>query len=142
MSEEKEAPKPRRRWKLYIFLVLLCALTVFLLSNPMMDWYQKRIDTQPKSGFSKWLQLASADACRLTFRRERAIQGYEIFLERYPDDDRRPGVLLVYAESLEACDRDKDARSMYDAFLVQYPEHESRARAESGLRRLNEETDS
>lgn len=139
----EEHEKPRWRWKLkfYIFLVLSSALAVFLLSNPMMDWYQKRIDTNPKTGFAKWLQLASADACRMTLRRERAILGYRTFLERYPEDDRRPMVLLIYAETLEASGRDEDARSMYDAFLVQYPEHESQARADSGLNRLESKND-
>ncbi|HXG62129.1 MAG TPA: tetratricopeptide repeat protein [Planctomycetota bacterium] len=119
-----------------IAFVLLVVLPIFLLSNPMMDAYQRKIDRNPNSDFSRWLQLATADACYRTMRAERAADYYRRFLERYREDPRRPYALLRYGMSLEEAGRNADAIAAYEQFLTEYPDRPERADAHAGIERI------
>ena len=117
-------------------LTLLVLTPVFLLSTPMMTWYQRRIDQDPDTERSKWLQLASADWCSRTWRPEMAATGYRRFYERYRQDVRRPMALLRYAQSLEDAGRSADARDIYRKYLTEYPDLEGRHDAQIGINRI------
>jgi tetratricopeptide (TPR) repeat protein len=119
-----------------LVLLVVVALPVLLLSNPMMAVYQKRIEGNPTSGFSRWLQISSANVCSSTWRPERAAHGYQRFLELYPEDERRPFVLLRLAVSLEAAGRSADAIARYEQFLIEYPDRPERDEVRTGLARI------
>lgn len=118
-------------------LTLLVLVPVFLLSTPMMTWYQRRIDRDPDTERSKWLQLASADWCSRTWRPEMAATGYRRFYERYRQDVRRPMALLRYAQSLEDAGRTADAVDVYKKYLLEYSDVEGQQEAHLGINRIN-----
>jgi len=118
-----------------VFLVL-AVLPLFLLSNPMMDYYQRRIDRDPDRPSSCWLQLKTADVCSATMRPERAAEYYRRFLMRYRQDVRRPYALLRYGMSLEEAGRNADAIIVYEQILIEYPDREERDRAAAGIDRI------
>lgn len=119
-----------------VAFILLVVLPIFLVSNPMMDDYQRRIDRNPNSDFSRWLQFASANVCYRTLRPERAAEYYRRFLERYREDPRRPLALLRYGQSLEEAGRNSDAIAVYEQFLTEYPDLPERAEAQAGIERI------
>ena len=118
-----------------VFLILLVATPVFLCSNPMMDFYQKRIDKDPDSENSRWLQLKTADICMKTMRPERAAEYYWRFLERYPEDPKRLYALLQYGEALDECNRNKDAIEVFTQVIEEYPGTEEAETARKGADR-------
>jgi hypothetical protein len=128
------------RKKLFIGLgiVLPLALVVptVLLSSPMMDCYQRRIDRDPEAESSRWLQMTTADWCSRTWRPEMAATGYRRFYERYPGDIRRAFALLRYAQSLEEAGRNADARDIYAKYVTEYPDLEGAAEARIGINRI------
>jgi tetratricopeptide (TPR) repeat protein len=115
----------------------LLLLTVFLLSSPMMDWAQKRIDLDPASDFSRDLEMTTADVCMATWRPEMAATRYRLYYERYRKDLRRAHALLCYAQALEEAGRNADAIDIYRKYLAEYPDHEERGDAEIGINRIN-----
>jgi tetratricopeptide (TPR) repeat protein len=117
-------------------LPLLLLSVVFLLSTPMIEVYQRRIDRDPDSDSSRWLQMISADACFRTWRYELAATGYRRFYERYTRDERRAAALLRYAQSLEEAERNADAKDIYEKYIAEYPELEGKADAELGIKRI------
>ena len=119
-----------------IALPALLLLAVFLLSTAMMDCYQRRIDRDPDTDFSRWLQMTSADWCSKTWRPEMAATGYRRYYERYTRDVRRAHALLRYAQSLEDAGRTADAKDIYRKYLTEYPDLESAAEARLGLNRI------
>ena len=119
-----------------ILAILLVLLPVFLLSSPMLDVYQRRIDRDPASESSRSLQLTTADLCFSTWRYERAATGYRLFYERYKGDERRAYSLLRYAQSLDEAGRTGDAIDTYRKYLLEYPDIENRKEAQIALQRL------
>jgi len=119
-----------------IALPILIVAPVFLLSSPMMDYYQRRIDQDPESESSRQLQLTSADWCSRTWRPEMAATGYRRFYERYSRDLRREYALLRYAQSLEECGRTADAKDTYEKYLIEYPDLPGAAEARIGINRI------
>ena len=119
-----------------IALPTLLLLTVFLLSSPMMAWYQKRIDRDPGSDFSRDLQMWTADLCLRTWRPEDAAPRYRLYYERYTKDVRRAHALLRYGISLEEAGRSADAKEIYTKYMAQYPDHEEKEEAEIGVNRI------
>jgi TolA-binding protein len=115
----------------------LILLIAFLLSTPMMTWYQKCIDRNPGSDFSRDLQMTTADLCLMTWRPEEAAPRYRFYYERYTKDLRRAHALLRYAMALEDAGRNADARDIYLKYLAEYSDHEEKAEAEIGLNRIN-----
>jgi tetratricopeptide (TPR) repeat protein len=114
----------------------LIVLPVWLCSNPMMESYQKRIDRNPNTNFSKWLQMASADVCYKTMRPEMAVDYYRRFYERYKEDPRRPKALLYYAKSLDECNRNADAIKAFEEYIRLYPDREDKKEAVAGIDRI------
>lgn len=117
-------------------LLGIIVLPLFLFSNPMVDYYARRADENPGSGLNKWLLMASADVCYKTMRPEKSADFYYKFMEKYPEDPRRPQVFLRYAMSLEDANRRKEAEAMYLRYIEEYPDREDKAQAESGLVRI------
>jgi hypothetical protein len=128
------------RKKIGITLCLVVPIAVIvpsvLLSSAMMDYYQRRIDADPHSGTSRWLQLTSADWCSRTWRPEMAATGYRRFYERYPGDIRRAHALLRYAQSLEDAGRNADAKDIYSKYVTEYPDLEDAQEARIGINRI------
>lgn len=118
------------------FFVSLVAGPLILLSNPMMDYYQKRIDKNPNSDFSKWLQLTMANMCYKTMRPERSAVYYYNYLERYKDDVQRPWVMLRYGLSLEEASRTAEALQVYQQILDDYPNRDEARDAAQGMDRI------
>jgi len=118
-----------------IFVALL-ALPMILISSPMMDFYQGRVDKNPNSNFSKWLQLTMANVCYKTMRPERSAVYYYRFLERYRDDERRPWVMLRYGYSLEDANRNAEAIEVYQQVYNEYPEREEGKDALASINRV------
>jgi tetratricopeptide (TPR) repeat protein len=114
----------------------LIVLPFILCSNGMMDYYQKRIDRDPNTGFSKWLQIKSADVCYTTMRPERAVDYYRRFLERYPTDERRPHAKLRLGLSLEGAGRNADAIRVFEEYMTEYPDREDRQDAANSIDRI------
>jgi hypothetical protein len=129
----------KRKLKIWLLVAVppLVLIPVFLLSTPMMDWYQKRIDRNPDAESSRWLQMTSADWLSRTGRPEMAATGYRLFYERYTRDIRRSDALLRYAQSLEDCGRNADAIDQYRKYLIEYPDLDGRKEAEIGINRIN-----
>lgn len=127
-------------WKKVLIVGLifmgLIVLPVFLCSNAMMGYYQNRIDRNPDTGHSKWLQLASADVCFRTYRPEMAAEYYRKFRDRYKEDVRRPRAFLRYAQALERSSRNADAVAEYRRYLEEYPEREDKQEAAAGIERI------
>jgi len=119
-----------------IAVPLLLVVPTVLLSSPMMDYYQKRIDQNPQAESSRWLQMTSADWCSRTWRPEMAATGYRRFYERYPGDIRRSHALLRYAQSLEDAGRTADAKDMYSKYVTEYPDLEDAQDARIGINRI------
>jgi len=119
-----------------IALPTLILIPAFLLSSPVMDYYQKVIDRDPDSEGSKWLQMTSADWCSRTWRPEMAATGYRRFYERYKNDLRRATALLRYAQSLEDAGRPADARDVYRKYLTEYPDLDGKQDAQIGINRI------
>ena len=115
---------------------IVIVLPVVLLSTPMMDRYQRRIDRNPDADSSKWLQLTSADWCARTWRPEMAATGYRRFYERYTRDVLREYALLRYAQTLEDCGRTADAKDIYEKYLAEYPDLEGAHEAKIGVNRI------
>ena len=114
----------------------IIVLPIWLCSNGMMDYYQKRIDRDPNTNFSKWLQMKSADTCFSTMRPERAVDYYRRFLERYPTDERRPHAKFRVASALEDAGRNADAIRAYEEFLTEYPAHSDAVEANKAIDRI------
>lgn len=127
-------------WKKMLGVVLgvvtLIVGPIFMVSTPMMDYYQRRIDKNPQTPFSKWLQIKTADICSSTERPEKAAEYYRRFLERYREDERRPYALMKYAVSLEEANRNADAIAVYQQYIDEYPEREDKKKAEQGIDRI------
>lgn len=119
-----------------VLLPILILVPLLLLSTPMMDRYQRRIDRDPDAGSSKWLQMATADWCSRTWRPEMAATGYRRYYERYTRDVRRAHALLRYAQSLEDCGRTADAKDIYEKYLAEYPDLEGAHEAKIGVNRI------
>ncbi len=119
-----------------ITLPVLFLAGAFLLSTPMMDRYQRGVDRDPDTDFSRWKQLAIADAYFQTWRYEQAATGYRTFYERHTRDVRRAGALLRYAQSLEEAERNADAKDIYEKYLAEYPQLEGKTEAERGIVRI------
>lgn len=113
----------------------LLLLAAFLISSPMLDWVQKRIDANPQTDFHQDLQMLTADLCLSTWRPELAAPRYRLYYERYKDI-RRAHALLRYAISLEEAGRSADALDIYKKYLAEYPDHEEKAEAEIGRNRI------
>ena len=119
-----------------IALPIVLVLPTVLLSSPMMDYYQRRIDRDPEAESSRWLQMTSADWCARTWRPEMAATGYRRFYERYPGDIRRAHALLRYAQSLEDAGRNADAKDIYSKYVTEYPDLEDAQEARIGINRI------
>jgi hypothetical protein len=119
-----------------VVLPLLLVVPTLLLSSPMMDYYQRRIDRDPHAESSRWLQLTSADWCSRTWRPEMAATGYRTFYERYPGDIRRAHALLRYAQSLEDAGRTADAKDIYAKYVTEYTDLEGVHEARIGINRI------
>lgn len=116
-------------------------LPIFLLSNPMMGYYQGRIDKDPNSDFNKWLQLTVSGICYKTMRPEIALEGYEKYINRFPkEDEDYPFVLLRYAKSLEDAKRYDEAIDNYELLRATFPDHEYAEEAERGITRIKYQT--
>lgn len=122
---------------LLIAVPILVLVPAILLSTPMMDWIQRRIDRDPDTDSSRWLQMTSADWLSRTWRPEMAATGYRRYYERYTRDIRRSDALLRYAQTLEDCGRNADAIDQYKKYLIEYPDLEGRKDAEIGINRIN-----
>jgi outer membrane protein assembly factor BamD (BamD/ComL family) len=116
--------------------VFIIVMPVVLCSNGCMDYYQKRIDRDPNTDFSKWLQIKSADTCYTTMRPERAVDYYRRFLERYPTDERRPHAKFRMAAALEDAGRNADAIRAYEEFGTEYPTHADKVEADKAIDRI------
>jgi hypothetical protein len=121
---------------LLILLPILILVPAILLSTPMMDRYQRRIDRDPNSDSSKRLQLTVADWCARTWRPEMAATGYRRYYERYKSDIRRAYALLRYAQTLEDCGRTADAKDIYEKYLAEYPDLDGAQEAKIGVNRI------
>jgi hypothetical protein len=119
-----------------VTLTVLILVPVVLLSSPMMDAYQRRIDRNPDSEHSKWLQMTSADWCSRTWRPEMAATGYRRYYERYKHDVRRSYALLRYAQSLEDAGRTADAIDIYKKYLIEYHDLDGKQEAQIGINRI------
>jgi len=115
----------------------LVLLVAFLLSTPVMEWTQRRIDRNPGSSSSRDLEMFTADVCLATWRPELAATRYRLYYERYSKDVRRAHALLCYAQALEDAGRNADAIDIYRKYLAEYPDHEEKAEAEIGINRIN-----
>lgn len=120
---------------LFAFPVLVVT-PVFLLSTPMMEGYQRRIDRDPGRPSSKWLQMSSADWCSRTWRPEMAAARYRTYYERYTTDVRRPEALLRYAQSLEDAGQTADAKDIYQKYVIEYHDLEGAREAKIGINRI------
>jgi hypothetical protein len=120
-----------------ISIPCLFLLLAFLLSTPVMDWAQNRIDRDPASSSSRDLEMFTADVCLATWRPELAATRYRLYYERYTKDLRRAHALLCYAQALEDAGRNADAVDIYRKYLAEYPDHEEKAEAEIGINRIN-----
>lgn len=118
-----------------IFMLVL-GLPFFLMSNCMLDYYQGKIEADPNSDFSKWLQLKVGGISYHTMRSERAVKAYETYIERYKEDEQRPFAMLRWGRSLEDCNRFNEAIEAYEIFLAEYPTHELAEAAEKGIKRI------
>ncbi|HYE98127.1 MAG TPA: tetratricopeptide repeat protein [Planctomycetota bacterium] len=113
------------------------AAALVLVSGPLMTRYQARIDANPGTGFNRWLQLATADVCRKTWRPEMAAERYRRFMRLYPQDSARPYALLQLARSQEAANRCSDAIRTYQQYIDEYPHREAEvAEARTGIERV------
>ena len=121
---------------LCVAVPLLLVVPTLLLSSPMMDYYQRRIDGDPQAESSRWLQMTSANWCSRTWRPEMASTGYRRFYERYPGDIRRAHALLRYAQSLEDAGRTADAKDIYGKYVTEYPDLEGAHEARIGINRI------
>jgi len=119
-----------------VALTLLVLVPTFLLSTPMMDYYQRRIDRNPDTDQSKWLQMTTADWCSRTWRPEMAATGYRRYYERYKTCIRRSYALLRYAQSLEDAGRMADAVDVYRKYLVEYHDLDGKQEAQIGINRI------
>ncbi|HZE98644.1 MAG TPA: tetratricopeptide repeat protein [Planctomycetota bacterium] len=119
-----------------VLTVLLVLLSIALISSPMMDWYQRQIDRNPQTDFSRDLQMLTADVCFTTWRPELAAPKYRFYYERYKTDLRRAHALFCYALSLEEAGRTSDAIDIYSKYLAEYPDHEEKGEAEVGINRI------
>lgn len=137
---QKKEPRKELSWKQLAAICSLAlafiALPVFLSSSAMMRTYQRMIDRNPESEFSKWLQMASADLCFRTFRPELAADYYRRFRDNYKNDIRRPKASLRYAMSLEEAHRNADAVAEYQRYAEEYPDREDKQEAVSGIDRI------
>ncbi|MBI2900688.1 MAG: hypothetical protein HYY17_10930 [Planctomycetes bacterium] len=105
---------PWKRVLLYgVIFITILATPFVLLSNPMMDVYQERIDKNPKTSFNRWLQLRMGGICYKTLRPERSAPAYRKFMENFPDDPEYNFVWMRYAQSLEDCHQNKEAEEQY-----------------------------
>jgi tetratricopeptide (TPR) repeat protein len=118
-----------------LFFMAVVVGPIVLLSNPMMDYYQKKIDKNPNTDFSKWLLLTSANVCYKTNRPERAADYYRKYMELHPKDEKRAFTMLRYANCLDDCNRNQDAIEMYIKYMEEYPNREDVDEAKKGIDR-------
>ncbi len=131
----KKRPFPKAVLWIGLALFLLIAPLV-LLSNGMMGVYQDCFDAKPGSRFRRWLQLASADACRSTWRPEMAADRYRAFVDACPEDERRREALFRFAVALEESEKTADALAVYQRYAREYPDHPDARAARAAVDRL------
>lgn len=118
--------------------VLLIGGPLFLISNPMMDYYQERCEKEPASGFNQWLLLNICGGMNYkTMRAERSEVAYRKYMEFYPTDtENRPLALLRYAQSLDDQNKNQAALEIYEQFLEEFPSHPEANTAELGIKNI------
>ncbi len=121
-----------------VFLFIL--LPALVVSSPVLDYIQRRIDQNPEPPSSRRQQLAIAEISFETFRPERAATGFRLFYERYTTDERRAYALLRYAQSLEAAGRTVDAKEIYRKYMNEYPHLDGKRDAALGINRIQSGT--
>lgn len=126
-----------KKYSVWIGLVLLILLMpFFLISSTMMEIYIERVRENPKTEFNNWLLLKSADICHDTLRPEMAAERYLLFMELYPEDERRRHAMYYYASALEDSNKTADALEMYFQFAKEYPDGEDTRNAYGAIDRL------
>lgn len=115
------------------FLILIIG-PLFLLSNPMMEYYQKRCDREPEK--NKWLQIKSADWCFSTMRPELAKPRYLKYYERYKEDPKREYAFYRWAMSVEETESSKAGVQAFEQFLEVYPNGQFTKEANDGIIRI------
>ena len=119
-----------------LFFVIIILLPIFLCSNTMMTYYQKKIDAEPNTDNHKWLQLKMGDICFKTMRPEMSAEYYRKFRDNYKEDERRPYAYFRYARSLEDSDRNADAIAEFQRFIEEYPDRPEAKDAAIGIDRI------
>ncbi len=126
----------RKMAAIALIVMGIIIIPIFLISNPMLDWYVARVNKNPNSGFSKWLLMNSAGTCYKTLRPERSAEMYFRYMELYPDDPERPFVLMRYAMSLEDSNQNANAIAAYQQFMNEYPDLPEKRDAEQAIDRI------
>jgi tetratricopeptide (TPR) repeat protein len=103
-------------------VVTILGAPILAISNPAMDFYQSRIDQNPKTSFNRWLQLrVCGGLCYKTMRPERSVDAYRKFLENWgPEDPDYPFAWLRYANSLEDTHQNQAAEEQYMLIMEHY----------------------
>jgi hypothetical protein len=126
-----------KKYSVWIGLVLLIILMpFFLISSTMMEIYIERVRENPKTEFNNWLLFKSANICHDTMRPEMAAERYLLFMELYPNDEKRRHALYYYASSLEDSNKTADALAVYLQFAEEYPDGEDTKNAFGAVDRL------
>lgn len=121
--------------------VVLVATPLILCSNPMIDYFQERIDKNPQTGFNEWLQFTICWVCMNTMRYDRAERGYQHYLANFEHDapgqeENYPFAFFQYAYAMESTEKWAEAREQYEAFMDAYPNHDLYDDAKKAIRRI------
>ncbi|GEM_PF-3023967 len=126
-------------WKKTLFaialFIALLATPMVLASNPLMDYYQERIDRNPKTSFHRWLQLRVGGVCYKTLRPERSADAYRKFMTNFPQDPEFDFAWMRYAQSLEDANRNAEADEQYVLMMEAWEDRPERAEEREEARR-------
>lgn len=119
---------------LIVSIILLVIFSpIILLSNWTLEQVQKIVNNYPEKPWSASWQIFLGDIYRYTFRQDRALECYKIFLDRYPQDPRYPEIKYYYAQLLAVEGKITEAKKEITEFLEWYPDHPLRPSAEKIL---------
>lgn len=133
-----------------LFVFLLAALLVFLLTPHSIRIFQQNISSKEKSSWAPTAQYQLGNLCFWTLRYSQSAECYGLLLDKYQEQPERmvsgrypiakPAQLATSMFRLAiSYDRIRDynaAIEVYDRFVGAYPSHKSAGHARSQAKKL------
>ena len=121
-----------------LFILLLVALIVFLLTPQSVRIMQKGISSHEKSAWAPVAQYQLGGFCFCTLKYSQAIRCYRIFINKYPRENSNKLAKAMFRTGVSygRIKNYREATMAYERFAKTYPSSEFASRAKSQANKL------